>query len=274
MVDWQSPNIIINLVIFVIITFILCGYTICIPIVSGLFTPIVILGAASGRLIGELLKLGFPAIRISPGGYAVVGAAAMSAGVTRTVASGIIVFELTGQMTHLLPVLMTVLIAASVGNFFTLSVYDTLLREKGLPYIPAIKNSKLMKKTVGFVMTTKLHLITTDMTYGYLQNLLKHSEESVYPLVNNSSERIFLCQIQRFALERHLFKHELAYRKSKTESDSEESSDEDENKLAEKLKKINVVFDEDIKRISKRHKEENREKKRKRKAKKKRTRRT
>jgi hypothetical protein len=171
-------------------------------------------------------------------------------------------------MTHLIPVLMAVLIAASVGNFFTLSVYDTLLREKGLPYIPAIKNSKLMKKTVGYVMKTKLHLITTDMTYGYLQDLLKHSEEGVYPLVNNSTERIFLCQIQRFALERHLFKHELAYRKSKTDTDSDESSDEDENELAEKLKKINVVFDDDIKRISKRHKEQNREKKRRRREKK------
>jgi len=123
-------------------------------------------------------------------------------------------------------------------------------------------------------MKTKLHLITTDMTYGSLQDLLKHSEESVYPLVNNSNERIFLCQIQRFALERHLFKHELAYRKSKTDTDSDESSDEDENELAERLKKINVVFDEDIKRISKRHKEENREKKKKKKSKKKRTRRT
>jgi len=146
MLDWQSPNIIFNLVLFNVISFILCGYTICIPIPSGLFTPIVILGAASGRLLGELMSLAFPNLGVIPGGYAVVGAAAFSAGVTRTVASGIIVFELTGQLTYLLPVLLCVLIAASVGNFFTASVYDTLLREKGLPFIPAIKNSKLMKK--------------------------------------------------------------------------------------------------------------------------------
>jgi len=198
-----------------------------------------------------------------------VGAAAFSAGVTRTVASGIIVFELTGQMTHLLPVLMTVLIAASVGNFFTASVYDTLLREKGLPYIPAIKNSKLMKKTVGYVMNSDLKLITTEMTYNQLQSLLKHSEETVYPLVNNLKEKIFLCQIQRFALERHLFKHELAFRKSKMETDSEEdTSDEEEYELATNLKKIHISIDDDLQKRKLRRKQEKRDKKRRQKAKK------
>jgi CBS domain-containing protein len=166
-------------------------------------------------------------------------------------------------MTHLLPVLMTVLIAASVGNFFTASVYDTLLREKGLPYIPAIKNSKLMKKTVGYVMNPNLHLITTDMTYHQLQKLLKDSEESVYPLVNNHNEKIFLCQIQRFALERHLFKHELAFRNSKMETDSEEdTSDEEEYELAANLKKIHISIDDDIEKRKKRKKQERKKEKR------------
>jgi len=223
----------------------------------------VILGSASGRLSGELLTLAFPSLNISAGGYAVVGAAAFSAGVTRTVASGIIVFELTGQMTHLLPVLMTVLIAASVGNFFTASVYDTLLREKGLPYIPAIKNSKLMKKTVGYVMNSDLKLISTEMTYNQLQSLLKHSEETVYPLVNTLNEKIFLCQIQRFALERHLFKHELAFRKSKKDTDSEEdTSDEEEHELATNLKKIHISIDDDLQKRKQRRKQEKREKRR------------
>jgi hypothetical protein len=56
----------------------------------------------------------------------------------RTIASAIILFEVTGQLSHLLPVLLTVLIASSLGNFFTLSVYDELLREKGLPFMPPI----------------------------------------------------------------------------------------------------------------------------------------
>jgi len=210
------------------------------------------------------MNIAFPNLGIIPGGYAVVGAAAFSAGVTRTVASGIIVFELTGQMTHLLPVLITVLIAASVGNFFTLSVYDTLLREKGLPFIPAIKNNKLMKKTVGFIMNTDLHLVTTEMNYHDLQDLLKRSEEPVYPLVDNKRDRIFLCQIQRFALERHLFKHELDYRRLLAEyenSDSSSSSD-DGNVMGTKLMRIEDPSD--TARRLQRHRQERRERRRRR----------
>ena len=45
---------------------------------------------------------------IAPGGYAVVGAAAMAGGVTHTISTSVIVFELTGQITHILPVMVSV----------------------------------------------------------------------------------------------------------------------------------------------------------------------
>ena len=54
--------------------------------------------------------------QITAGGYAVVGAAAMAAGVTRTISTAVIVFELTGQLNHMLPVLVAVLLACGVGN--------------------------------------------------------------------------------------------------------------------------------------------------------------
>lgn len=45
-----------------------------------------------------------------------VGAAAMAAGVTRTVSCAVMVFELTGQLNHMLPVLVAVLAAYGVGR--------------------------------------------------------------------------------------------------------------------------------------------------------------
>lgn len=64
------------------------------------------MGTAIGRLIGEILKAAMPHAGIIPGAYAVVGAAAFSAGVTRTLSTSVIVFELTGQLNHMLPVLV------------------------------------------------------------------------------------------------------------------------------------------------------------------------
>ena len=40
---------------------------------------------------------------IVPGGYAIVGAAALSGSVTHTISTSVIVFELTGQIGHVLP---------------------------------------------------------------------------------------------------------------------------------------------------------------------------
>lgn len=68
-------------------------------------------GAALGRLVGEVVDLNFQSDItghfVNPGGYAVVGAAAMAGGVTHTISTSVIVFELTGQITHILPVMVS-----------------------------------------------------------------------------------------------------------------------------------------------------------------------
>jgi len=64
-------------------------------------------GAAVGRLMGECMACWFPlgigGNLVVPGSYAIVGAAAFAGAVTHTVSSVIIVFELTGQIGHILP---------------------------------------------------------------------------------------------------------------------------------------------------------------------------
>lgn len=44
----------------------------------------------------------------SSGGYSIVGAAALAGAVTHTISTSVIVFELTGQITHILPVMVSV----------------------------------------------------------------------------------------------------------------------------------------------------------------------
>jgi len=50
-----------------------------------------------------LFPEGFSGHLIIPAGYAIVGAAALSGSVTHTISTSVIVFELTGQMGHVLP---------------------------------------------------------------------------------------------------------------------------------------------------------------------------
>jgi chloride channel 2 len=124
----------LHLVIFAAVRMVLTSVSVLLPIPCGLFTPVFLMGAALGRLVGEIAALFSPGV--VRGGYAVVGAAAFSGSVTRSLATSMILFELTGQLHHMLPVMLAVLVACAIANVFTESVYDVLLRAKKLPYMP------------------------------------------------------------------------------------------------------------------------------------------
>lgn len=80
-----------------------------------------------------------------------VGAAALCGGVTRAISSAVFVFELTGELTHIMPVMCGVIVgiwhllllllrglsvdaAVGVGNFLSPSIYDSILEINKLPY--------------------------------------------------------------------------------------------------------------------------------------------
>ena len=130
---WSSPSLLVNLAIYLLGKFCFTVIAVGCPVACGVFSPVFVLGAAFGRLFGELLDLATPEDHhITAGAYAVVGAAAMATGVTRTVSCAVMVFELTGQLNHMLPVLVAVLTAYGVGNIFNRSIYDTMLELNNL----------------------------------------------------------------------------------------------------------------------------------------------
>ena len=67
----------------------------------------------------------------------------MTAGVTHTVSTAVIVFELTGQLSHMIPVMLAVLVAYSVAGLLAPSVYDVLLEISGLPHLPSSSDTWL-----------------------------------------------------------------------------------------------------------------------------------
>lgn len=79
-------------------------------------------GAAVGRLYGEGLAILFPTgmggntVAIVPGSYALIGAAAFSGAATHAVSMAIFVFELTGQLAHILPCLVLIFRSLQVGS--------------------------------------------------------------------------------------------------------------------------------------------------------------
>jgi len=87
---------------------------------AGIFVPSLYMGACVGRAVGSVLRfagMSGPASSIEPGIYAMVGAGAMMAGVSRlTVCLAVVLFELTGGLTYVVPFMLSVLIAKWTGD--------------------------------------------------------------------------------------------------------------------------------------------------------------
>jgi len=98
---------------------------------SGIIIPALDAGALFGRLIGQLVP------DISPGIFAMVGASAFLAGVSRmTVSLAVIMFELTGEVDYIPPFMIAILVAKWVADALSSEgVYDLAQTVLGHPFL-------------------------------------------------------------------------------------------------------------------------------------------
>ncbi|KAM9378775.1 chloride channel protein 2 [Phaethornis superciliosus] len=206
---WRHPrsNVFITLVIFILMKFWMSALATTIPVPCGAFMPVFVIGAAFGRLVGESMAAWFPdgihadnnIYRIVPGGYAVVGAAALSGAVTHTVSTAVIVFELTGQISHILPVMIAVILANAVAQSLQPSLYDSIIRIKKLPYLPELGWGHQEKYNVRVedIMVRDIHYVTLNCKYRDLQHVLHGTKMKSLPLVESAESMILLGSIER-----------------------------------------------------------------------------
>jgi H+/Cl- antiporter ClcA len=105
---------------------------------AGMFVPSLLSGAAFGRLVGHLFhRLDRTRGHFADSGtYALMGAAAVTAGICRmTISITIMILEATGDMQYVLPLMLTVMSAQVVGNVFTEGLYDVHIHCKGLLFL-------------------------------------------------------------------------------------------------------------------------------------------
>ena len=125
---WTTPHtgVFTNLLIYILATFGLSIFAATLPVPTGVLIPAFKIGAAFGRIVGEGMNVWFPSgfsyedhsfrHHIVAGGYATVGAASFTGAVTHTISISVIVFEMTGQITHIIPILISVLISNAIGK--------------------------------------------------------------------------------------------------------------------------------------------------------------
>uniref|UniRef100_A0A8B9JDS7 Chloride voltage-gated channel 1 n=1 Tax=Astyanax mexicanus TaxID=7994 RepID=A0A8B9JDS7_ASTMX len=170
------------------------------PIPSGAFMPVFVLGASFGRLVGEIMAALFPhgilfdgiLYQIIPGGYAVIGAAALTGAVTHTVSTAVICFELTGQISHILPMMVAVILANMVAQGLQPSLYDSIIQVKKLPYLPELGFGHISQYNIFVedIMVRKVKFLCSQSTYRELLYLLDSTSLKTIPLVDSKGEML------------------------------------------------------------------------------------
>lgn len=137
----KSSHQLLDLSYYFLLIFVLSNYSYILDIPGGMLLPSLTIGGTIGRIIGELVQIVqtkwgssifFECYKenkkcVSPGSYAIVGAASFFASFTNTsVAAVVIVFELTGAVTYLIPLMLGVVVSKTVIDIFGNKGFDEL----------------------------------------------------------------------------------------------------------------------------------------------------
>ncbi|XP_055338309.1 H(+)/Cl(-) exchange transporter 7-like [Paramacrobiotus metropolitanus] len=179
-----------TLVAFLIVYFLLACWTCGSWIPSGNLIPGLLIGATWGRLCGiGMMKL-VPGVPIDPGKYALIGAAAQLGGITRmTISLTVILIETTGNITFGLPIMITLIVAQWVGNWFNDGLFDIhvkLLRVPLLDWEPPPLSSHM---TARSIMSYPVYTFKTVEKVGVIYDILKKVTHNGFPVVEEGDIR-------------------------------------------------------------------------------------
>lgn len=111
-----------------------CSLTIGIGGSGGVFAPSLFCGAMLGAAFGAVAHLMAPGTVGSPGAYALVGMGALFAGAARApITAVVILFELTGEYTIILPLMLAIVLATGISHLVSHdTVYTRKLLRRGI----------------------------------------------------------------------------------------------------------------------------------------------
>ncbi|CAG8600346.1 6369_t:CDS:10 [Funneliformis caledonium] len=207
------------LLIASVLKFVLTAITFGLKVPAGVWLPSMAIGACFGRAVGLAVhawQLNHPDFWlfascapdgqcITPGMYAMVGAAATFGGITRmTVSLVVIMFELTGALTYVLPIMITVMISKWVGDAFDKEgIYDGWIRINEYPFLDT-KEEYVYNTSASQVMTCVEELVVIDTTghntLDSLKQLLRDTDYKGFPVVNNAKNMLLNGYISRSEL--------------------------------------------------------------------------
>lgn len=211
-----SAGVIALLLSAALLGFFLASMTFGLDVPAGIILPSVAIGSLYGRALGTAFKMwqeaypGFflfgncePDIPcVTPGLYAIIGAASALGGATRmTISIVVIMFELTGALTYVIPIMIAVMLSKWCGDIFgKRGIYESWIHLNEYPFLdhrddttpPDVPAHKVM--TIADDITS---IVAVGHTIDSLRTLLATTAYRGYPVVTDTSNPILLGYISR-----------------------------------------------------------------------------
>uniref|UniRef100_A0AAY5KF55 Chloride channel protein n=1 Tax=Esox lucius TaxID=8010 RepID=A0AAY5KF55_ESOLU len=184
----------VTLTVFFVLYFLLACWTYGVSVPSGLFVPSLLCGAAFGRLVANILKINL-GMDIYSGTFALIGAAAFLGGVVRmTISLTVILIESTNEITYGLPIMITLMVAKWIGDFFNKGIYDIHIHLRGVPMLEWETEVEMDKLTASDIMEPNLTYVYPHTRIQSLVSILRTTIYHAFPVVteNRDNEREFM----------------------------------------------------------------------------------
>ncbi|KAM4697562.1 LOW QUALITY PROTEIN: H(+)/Cl(-) exchange transporter 7 [Rhinophrynus dorsalis] len=176
--------------LFTLLYFFLACWTYGLTVSAGVFIPSLLLGAAWGRLFGILLTVVPNGVSwADPGKYALMGAAAQLGGIVRmTLSLTVIMVEATGNVTYGFPIMLVLITAKIVGDYFIEGLYDLHIKLQSVPFLHWEAPVTSHSLTAREVMSVPVVCLQRREKVGIIVDILSDTStnHNGFPVVENS----------------------------------------------------------------------------------------
>jgi CIC family chloride channel protein len=165
---------------------------------GGVFAPSLFMGAMLGEAYGQLANQLFPAITAPTGAYALVGMAAFfSAAAHAPITAILIMFEMTGDYSIILPLMLATVVSTLISRAIQReSIYTLKLVRRGVHLEQGQEIDVMQGVTVGEAMTTDLDVVPLGMSLQELAEEFARTHHHGFPVVDAAGELAGVVSIQ------------------------------------------------------------------------------
>jgi CIC family chloride channel protein len=152
---------------------------------GGVFAPSLFVGATLGAAFGQTATALMPGTAGAAGSFALVGMAAVFAGAARApITAVLIVFELTGEYSLILPLMLAVSLATGISHLLSReSIYTAKLMRRGVD-LDAPAPSWAHSHSVRSVLAPSPHVLSPDTTLDRAADELNEAPDAELPVAD------------------------------------------------------------------------------------------